>query len=164
VTDWLRRAGTGRLETGGLATWSLAEGRRGRRWRWTIVVEGALHQVSLVEIDPGGHVTRLELATAAGLLTLHPDETGRRLHGNVANRDGVRGVDRNWSDGHRLALIDDEFGSAVLGASDAGARTIVAVGADLVLRAVRDRSDLRIATHRAGIPRLIESREWPLEE
>ena len=71
---WLRRAG--RLDRGGGESllWSVAEGRRGRRWRSVRRnPAGVLVSDLLLEVDPEGRWTRLELATARGILVLHPD-------------------------------------------------------------------------------------------
>ncbi len=46
-------------------------------------------QAVLFETDPTGRVVRLEMASAAGLLTLHPEDD-EVLHGNVVGPDGVR--------------------------------------------------------------------------
>lgn len=86
----LRRAGRLADEAGGITTWSVAEGRRGRRWRWSAVDRrGSLVAAHTLELDPEGRFAGLESAAAAGLLTLHREADGS-LHGN---RVGGRGVD-----------------------------------------------------------------------
>jgi len=84
MADWLRRAGHIRVLSGESTTWSVAEGRRGRRWRELVRTSGAsaLRHSLLLETDPDGHFAHLELSTPAGLLTLHPEGDGR-LHGNA---------------------------------------------------------------------------------
>ena len=77
----MRRAGTGLLDWGGRITWTVADGRLGRRWRSMLTEDGVLVGVAAPRDAPGWSVAKLELATAAGLLTLHPE--GSTLHGNV---------------------------------------------------------------------------------
>jgi len=90
VTGPLRRGGVLVDEAGRTSTWSVAEGSRGRRWRWTIVDErGSLVATHVLELDPAGAFSRLESAGAAGLLTLHREADGS-VHGH---RVGERGVD-----------------------------------------------------------------------
>jgi hypothetical protein len=86
----LRRGGRAVLPSGGLLVWSVADGRRGRRWREVTSVDGTVVRVVLLESAPAGRLVRLEIATAAGLLTLHPDRDGTALHGNVVTPTGVR--------------------------------------------------------------------------
>ncbi len=83
----MRRAGTGLLDWGGRITWTVADGRHGRRWRSMLTDDGVLVGSLLLETRPDGSVAKLELATAAGLLTLHPE--GSMLHGNVARPTGA---------------------------------------------------------------------------
>lgn len=90
MTDPVRRGGRFLDDAGRTVTWSIADGRRGRRWRWTVVDRrGSLIATHTLETDPDGRFLRLESATAPGLLTLHrePDES---VHGN---RIGERGID-----------------------------------------------------------------------
>jgi hypothetical protein len=85
MPDWLRQAGHVRAADGASTTWSVAEGRRGRRWREVVRVgqgrQGLRHSL-LLESDPEGRFAHLELATDVGLLTLHPESDGS-LHGNA---------------------------------------------------------------------------------
>ena len=93
--SWLRRAGHGRATDGSLVTWSVAEGRRGRRWR-EVRTRGsaqagegtAVVSSLLLELDVDGRFAHLELSTAAGLLTLHPESDGT-LHGNTITAAGI---------------------------------------------------------------------------
>jgi len=90
MTGPLRRGGRLVDETGAVTTWSVAEGRRGRRWRWTVVDRrGALVVAHTLELDPEGRFAGLESVAASGLLTLHR-ESDTSIHGN---RVGERGVD-----------------------------------------------------------------------
>jgi len=86
----VRRAGRGRDGAGRLVLWSIAEGRRGRRWREaTLDAAGIGVARSLtLETGPDRRPTRLELATGLGLLTLHFEPHG--LFGNVVTSSGVR--------------------------------------------------------------------------
>lgn len=88
--EGLRRGGRAELPTGELIVWSIADGRRGRRWREVTSAAGAVVRAVLLETDPAGRLTRLEIATAAGLLTLHPDPGKSVLHGNVVTPTGIR--------------------------------------------------------------------------
>jgi hypothetical protein len=91
ATAHVRRAGTGRTGNGDTAWWSVAEGRRGRRWREAIAGAAGLRHSLLLETDPDGRFSHLELATPAGLLTLHPEGEGT-LHGNALVGAGLRHV------------------------------------------------------------------------
>ena len=84
MADWLRRAGHIRVLGGESITWSVAEGHRGRRWRELVRMAGAsaLRHSLLLETDPDGRFSHLELSTPTGLLTLHPEADGT-LHGNA---------------------------------------------------------------------------------
>lgn len=86
----VRRGGRAALPSGELIVWSVADGRRGRRWREVSSRSGRVARAVLLETDPTGRLTRLEVSTAAGLLTLHPDDTGRVLHGNVVTASEIR--------------------------------------------------------------------------
>ena len=91
MTTPVRLAGHGRREDGALVTWTLAEGRKGRRWREAVSRDGRLLHTLLFETGPDRRFTHLELASPAGLATLHPEGDGT-LHGNVVEADGVRHV------------------------------------------------------------------------
>ena len=159
----LRRAGTGTLANGSVVTWSVAEGARGRRWRWTVASTVGLRHAGLVELDAEGRFMRLELETGEGMLTLHPDDDRRSAHGNIVRPAGVEPVALAWSDDDAIAIDGDPFGSAVAGWRGRG----WVVGPGLGLR--RDDGDSRAAPGVAleldgrGIPRLRAAREFPLE-
>jgi hypothetical protein len=91
MSGWLRRAGHGRDRHGAVVTWSVAEGGRGRRWREVVAVDGTVRSSLLLELDPAGRFSHLELSTAAGLLTLHPEDD-ITLHGNAVTPGGIRHV------------------------------------------------------------------------
>jgi hypothetical protein len=98
VTNWLRRAGRGRLADGATMFWSVAEGNRGRRWRVQRLDGDELAATLLLEVEPDGRPRRFELAGPAGLLTLHPEPDFAAAHGNVVGRDGVRPLAYPWTE------------------------------------------------------------------
>ncbi len=184
AAGWLRRAGHGVGPDGTGVTWSVAEGRRGRRWREVRVRDGAVISSLLLELEPDGRFSHMELSTAAGLLTLHP-ETDGTLHGNSIVADGVRHVaGLAWSpegvvllDGSaiaRAAAVARIAGSLGPGAS-AEIEALI-IGLDLAL----DRRRCRVArtaegswvfegqdpleVAEDGMPRLPMAADWPLEE
>ena len=126
-----RRAGFGRLADGRTVTWSLADGRHGRRWRSSTTDPGGiLESALLLELDPTGRLSKVELATAGGLLSLHPE--GALLHGNAVGKGGVRHHRLAWSGDHVLVVEDSliTLVAAALQAAPAGAgewRTVPAV-------------------------------------
>ena len=158
--------------------WSVADGRRGRRWREAIVGEGGLRHSLLLETAPDGAFSHLELATPAGLLTLHPEGDGT-LHGNAIEAGGIRHVvGLPWEAG---GVVDIE-GSPVAGGAApcllAGAivpgasarRTLLRVTAGLLIttgpgigradrrRDVADRRRPAVPRRRDGLPLLADSR------
>ncbi len=86
----LRVGGRVALPAGEVVVWSIADGRRGRRWREVTSRGGAVSRSLLFETDPAGRVARLEIATTAGLLTIHPAGDPAVLHGNVVTPGGIR--------------------------------------------------------------------------
>jgi hypothetical protein len=159
ASRFLRRAGTGALEDGSVVTWSVAEGARGRRWRWTLASGTELRHAGLVELDRDGRFGRLELETAQGMLTLHPDTDRRSAHGNVVRPGAVEPVEVAWSDDDELAIEDDPFGSAVAGWRGRG----WVVGLDLHLRPEVGGGAPALELDERGVPRLGDPREFPLE-
>jgi hypothetical protein len=111
----------------------------------------------LLELDPDGRFSHLELSTAAGLLTLHPEGDGT-LHGNAVTADGVHHVVALPWDADGTVLLD---GSAVCRAAARG-RTGVVILLDLVLREVVEFESPYLADP-AGMPLLDDARTWPLE-
>ncbi len=83
----LRMAGWGTLDDGAAITWTVAEGRRGRRWREVVVRGDAVAHSLLLETGTDGRFSHLELARAGGLWTFHP-ETDGTLHGNHVDPRG----------------------------------------------------------------------------
>jgi hypothetical protein len=161
----VRRAGRARVGDREV-TWTVAEGARGRRWREVVTADGAIAHSLLLETSPDGRFAHLELSTAAGLLTLHPEADGT-LHGNAVGIDGVahvRGLP--WPHGS-VMLVE---GSIVAAAAAAGAAT----GAGAV-RATLVRRDLSIVEEAVdalslsgpldadGLPELEGGTSWSLE-
>lgn len=171
MTGWRRRAGRGRTDDGVDVTWSLAEGRRGARWREAVATGEGIRSSLLLELDPDGRFSHLELSTPAGLLTLHPEGDGT-LHGNAVVAGGVRHVvGRAW-DRDAFVLLE---GSPVCRAAAAGRRggepdrpvpterPVLEIGLDLSLRDGRARVDGATWATDAGEPRLVDGASWPLE-
>ena len=156
----LRRAGRLPLPDNGDVLWSVAEGRRGLRWRAVRRdPSGAIVSDLLLELDPAGHWSRLELATSDGILTLHPEPDGSAVHGNVVTPNGVRPLALAWSAAHRLLLPDDPVAAVALGAGweDAVSGPGIVVSADLSVTATD-------AIERpTGRPDPLPGPSWPLE-
>jgi hypothetical protein len=186
---YLRRAGRGTLPDGATLIWSLAEGARGGRWRAAATVDGKLTHALLLETSPGGKVQRLELTTASGLLTLHPEPDGRSIHGNLVHVGGVRPLAFAWGPEHELEVIDRPIASAVmlrrLGKSVevGGGETVPVLSIDAALavrpgtRMVRriaaaqwvvadtaGRRETTIELDADGIPVLGAPADWPLDD
>ena len=149
-----RRAGSGLLEWGGRVTWTVADGARGRRWRAVLVDDGAVVGVLLLETSPSGALQKLELATAAGLLTLHPEAS--TLHGNVVRPVGVEHVSLPWNPDHVLLVVGAPAAAA---AAARNLDTRVGVGEGHTVAAVRIDAELNVhpATYRVLRP---EVRRW----
>ena len=117
MTGPVRLAGWGALADGASVTWTLAEGSRGRRWREVVTSEGEVRHALLLETDAARRFSHLELASAAGLWTFHPEGDGT-LHGNHVDPRG-RAVSHivGWSFGVDDLLIVE--GSPVSAAANA---------------------------------------------
>jgi hypothetical protein len=141
MSEVVRRAGRVGQADGSVLLWSVADGRRGRRWRAGLVRDGRLVSSMLLEVSVDGRPGRLELTTSAGLLTLHPEANGD-LHGNVVTTDGVRHLHYAWSAEHELVVDGIAITSAVAArrlaattpAGEGRTVPVVAVGADLAIR------------------------------
>jgi hypothetical protein len=163
----LRRAGRGHLVDGSVVTWSVAEGSKGRRWREVVVRDGTVVHSLLLETFPDGRFAHLELSTAAGLLTLHP-EADAALHGNAVTGEGVTHVvGLPWPDGSVL-LVEGSAISRVAAAATiderASAVTAVRVASDLDLApATVVGRDVRASVDASGLPLLDGAETWPLE-
>ena len=96
----------------------------------------------LLEVDPDGRWTRLELATVRGILTLHPDLDGTAVHGNVVTPDGVVPLTFAWSPQHRLVVAGEPVAAAPSGPPIARRGTPgpgLIVGRDLAITVARGR-------------------------
>jgi hypothetical protein len=164
MTERLRLAGRGRLPNAHLVTWSVAEGGRGRRWRWVHEIhQGVLGVSGLVELAPDGRFSRLELAASGGLLTFHPVDDGHSAHGNIVTPDAVLPIATNWRPEWGVGIVDDPFGSAIAGWRGHG--LVVTLHRDeLVWREPGPHSDVVASTRDdRGVPQLDDAVEWPLE-
>jgi hypothetical protein len=165
MSEPVRLAGRGRWRDS-LVTWTIAEGRRGRRWREVLTRDGRIVHALLLETDPAGRFSHLELAVAAVLLTLHPEGDGT-LHGNRVAADGA-GVEP-------IAGLPFPAGAAVLvdgspiaaaamawgGAGEALGALVDAAGR-VTIGTVAPPADLSVDAE--GIPRLADTAVWPLDE
>lgn len=157
-TPWAA-AVPGRVRLGGTAVhddgcdlvWSVADGRRGRRWREACARLGRLAAARLVETDPDGRLTRLEVAAPAGLLTLHPSDDGRTLHGNVVTSAGVRHLALPWGDAHRLVVAGS---IASLAAACAHLATVVPPGGATVFRGIGVDAELHVGEGSVRVERV----------
>lgn len=125
-------------------TWSLAEGARGRRWRAvTTWPDGRHSSAILLEVATDGRVTKLEVASPDGLLTLHPDRDGAELHGNTVTPTGMRHHALAWSLDHLLVVAGSPVTAAAaavaladrVGEGEGMSVPAVEVGAELAVRA-----------------------------
>jgi hypothetical protein len=160
VNATLRRAGTGDLTDGGTVIWSGAEGRRGRRWRWMVLDRGVLRHAGLIELAPVGRLSRLELDSRNGLLTLHPEPDGRSIQGNVVTAEGVRPLAFRWHVGAGIELAGDAFATALLPAGDGDGTLLVRAS----LGVFAGTGSTRLSLDERGVPRLTRAREWPLQD
>jgi hypothetical protein len=166
VTAWLRRAGRGVDADGAVVTWSLAEGRRGRRWRESRVRGDAILSSLLFETDPDGRFSHLELSTPAGLLTLHPEGDGT-IHGNTVTEAGVGHVVGLPWDADGVVLIEGSSITAAAAAAVPSAQdlaTVLRIGVDLTCNVGPESAGAVPREAGAeGLPRLRDARSWPLE-
>ena len=173
MADLVRRAGAGRFVDGTDVVWSVAEGQKGRRWREVRTRDGVVVSSLLLETFPDGRFAHLELTTAAGLLTLHPEGDGT-IHGNVVRAAGVEHiVGIPWPDSALLIVHGSPTALAaaawlVRGGGEQpaeGERPIVAVDPSLGVR-VASVPATGLARHSIdadGLPILVDGSAWPLE-
>jgi hypothetical protein len=129
--------------------------------------------VVLLETDPGGSPTRLEVSSAAGLLTLHPEADGREAHGNVVGPDGVRPLAFPWGPTHGFDVVDLPEVLAACGGEPAGRGGDGARGGDAtgvvrrpVLLVDRELRVVEATAEMAGGPAGADGASghvWPLE-
>jgi hypothetical protein len=159
----LRRAGRGRLPDGSTIVWSVSEGRRGRRWREIHrTADGRLLTSLLLETNPDGGFAHIELSTAAGLLTLHP-EADRTLHGNAITVHGIRHVRGLAWTARSVVLVEGSVlasaaaAGALAGDDAAGVRITLELDVQPLHEAVSPHVD------DDGLPILEDAATWPLE-
>jgi hypothetical protein len=108
MTAPTRVAGWGEAADGSVVTWTVAEGRKGRRWREVVARGASTVHALLLETDPDARFSHLELARADGLWTFHPEADGT-LHGNQVRAGDldVRHV-RGWPfDADDAVIVED---------------------------------------------------------
>ena len=185
----VRRGGRASLPGGRRLVWTVADGAKGRRWRAvTTHGDGRMEAALLVETAPDGRLLRVELATGEGLLTLHPDGSPERLHGNVVRASGIDHLSLRWSDAHVLlvgaspvtAAAAVACAAAGIGVGEGASVPAVEVGIDLrpreatwrVARTAPRRWRLLAAdggpallleTDEQGIPTAPDGVWWPLQ-
>jgi hypothetical protein len=165
----LRQAGRGTADDGSIITWSMATGRRGSRWREVRATDASVVSSLLLELDPDDRFSHLELATAVGLLTLHPEGDGS-LHGNAVEAAGVRHVVAlRWARDDALLVVGSSIARAaaarrVRQAGPQDAVDGVVVGLDLSLeRRTISPVELAVDLDPDGLPSFGDGRSWPLE-
>jgi len=117
----------------------------------------------LLELDPAGRFSHLELATAGGLLTLHPEPDGT-LHGNAVTAAGIRHIrGMPWAADGVIVVAGSAVCQAVAGSGRRiGDRVpMLRIGTDLAL--ARDTLEVT-AEDGDGLPVLVDAMSWPLEE
>jgi hypothetical protein len=157
---WVRRAGRAALQDGSTLLWSIAEGRRGARWRASTRRDDALLSDLLLEVGIDGRPGRLEITAPAGQLTLHPEPDGESAHGNVVTPDGVRPLVFDWSPAHWFESRD---GPVVAAAMCRAMRESVGVGETRIVPGLHVDTSLRVWRGVRGLERLTETR-WRIEE
>lgn len=171
TAGFVRLAGRGLRSDGAVVTWVVAEGRRGRRWRETVALDGVLVHSLLFETDPDGRFSHLELASGAGLATLHPEGDGT-LHGNaVRAKGGVQHlVGVPFAAGAVVLVLGSLIAEAAArwGSGDhvGGVRAVGAVIIDPLTLEVGGgfvRPSEMVPIDGRGIPILIDAVTWPLE-
>lgn len=145
----VRRSGTGRLPGGRRSTWTVADGRRGRRWREITTSGDRLLHAVLLEVAPDGTLAKLEVAAPDGLLTLHPEPETSILHGNVVRANGIEHVALPWSPAHVL-MVGASPVTAAVAAVRLAAWIGVGEGVSVAAVEVGDTLTIRRATWRAA--------------
>jgi hypothetical protein len=156
--ELIRLAGELVLADGARLTWSVADGARGRRWRAVSIGDSGISHAILLEVDPGGRPSRLELTTPAGLLTLHPSPDQSEIHGNVVGTGGagVRPLAFAWGPEHELEVLGRPLATAV---ALHRRRDRTAVGGRGAMDVLSIGSDLEVVGHRRSFERLSET-DW----
>jgi len=145
---------------GSTLLWSIAEGGRGARWRGSTRRGGELVSDLLLEVGLDGRPGRLEITTAAGQLTLHPEPDQASAHGNVVSADGVRPLAFAWSPRH---WFESRQGPLVAAAMCRALQANVGVGEFRLVPGLHVDDGLRVWRGERGVQRLTDSR-WLIEE
>jgi hypothetical protein len=135
----------------------VAEGARGRRWRTVETTAGRVGRAILLELDRAGRPTRLEVATGAGLLTLHPEPDERSIHGNVVRAGGVDHLALAWSDRHEI-VVGEVGGWAIAARVGRG----LAVGATVEVPVLEVGLDLGLV-ERTGVVQRLDAAAWAID-
>jgi hypothetical protein len=182
MTGPTRVAGWGSGPDGTVVTWTVAEGRKGRRWREVVARGADVVHALLLETDPNGRFSHLELALAGGLWTFHPEPDGT-LHGNhVAAPAGVRHIaGRPFAPDDALIVEGSPVSLAAIAWGHAAGALVrpvggVVIGADGTLVEQTEVRIERLTATRwqvgegtpveideAGLPVLDDGETWPLE-
>ena len=140
----------------------------------------------LLETRPDGTLAKLELAGAAGLLTLHPEAA--TLHGNIVRPAGIEHLALPWDDDCLLLVVGTPTTAAAAAARLADrigvgeGHTVAVVSADVgftverqtyrVIRSSETRwrfipahggPGVAVTLDADGIPILDDAETWPLE-
>lgn len=182
MTAPTRVAGWGNGPDGTVVTWTVAEGRKGRRWREVVARGADVVHALLLETDPNGRFSHLELAVADGLWTFHPEPDGT-LHGNhVAATAGVRHIaGRPFAPDDALIVEGSPVSLAAIAWGHAAGALVrpvagIVIGADGMLVELPEVPVERLTATRwqvgegspieideAGLPVLDDGETWPLE-
>jgi hypothetical protein len=158
-TRFIRRAGRAGLLGGSILLWSAAEGSRGIRWRASISVGDRLTSDLLLEVGLDGRPGRLEITSAAGQLTIHPEPDQRSAHGNLVTTDGVRPLSFEWSPGDWFESRENPIPAAAM---IRALRAEVGVGESRPVRGLQVDSDLQVRRGERRVARLDADR-WSIE-
>jgi hypothetical protein len=134
-------------------------------------VEGGLISSLLLETDSDDRFSHIELSTAAGLLTLHPEGDGT-LHGNIVTDDGIRHITGlPWPPDSVVLLVGSPTAAAAAGRTIAvsGAARVHVLTIYIDLSIEESDTDIEGGGERRrvldpGVPLLREPASWPLEE
>ncbi len=157
---WIRRAGRATLVDGSTLLWSMAEGARGCRWRASTRIGDAVGSDLLLEVGRDGRPGRLEITTAAGQLTLHPERDERTAQGNVVGPDGVRPLQLPWSAAHWFEV---RLGPVVSAAMVRALRSEIGVGERRLVPGLHVDPQLRVWSGIRSVERRSET-GWTIEE
>ena len=179
----VRFGGRGQGADGASVVWSVAAGSRGQRWREVRNVGHGVASSLLLETDPAGRFSHLELSTPSGLLTLHPEADGT-LHGHAIVSDGIEHVEGLGWDADGIVLLDGSTicravavaalaGSLAEGSSKGHLAAVIPPTLWLEVKPVRVEridpttwrfgGDEPFSVDRRGLPELRGGEIWPLE-